>query len=120
MADVALQSVVEILVPIIRENWKLISVGKEDSAHQLQGELKCLKSLLVDAAKYRQSNSKQWKNLVKELQVIVCKAEGLIDKLMVEVKLHQEKTELMQLKDAATHHKIVRHLVEDVDNFVLF
>ncbi|KAM3327410.1 hypothetical protein P3S67_002536 [Capsicum chacoense] len=114
MADVALQFVVEILVLIIRENWKLISGGKEDSAHQLQ-ELKCLKSLLVDAAKYRQSNSKQWKNLVKELQVIVYKAEGLIDKLMVEVKLHQEKTELMQLKDAATHHKIVRHLVEDVE-----
>ncbi|PHT39462.1 hypothetical protein CQW23_23035 [Capsicum baccatum] len=113
MADVALQLAVEILVPIIKETWKLIDSGKEDSANELLGELNRLKAFLQDAAKYRQSNSEQWKNFVKEVQVMVYEAEGLIDKLMVEMKLHQKKNKFEQIVDLK-YHKTLKDLVEDI------
>ncbi|XP_070042172.1 putative late blight resistance protein homolog R1A-10 [Nicotiana tomentosiformis] len=69
MADVALQFVVDTLVPIIIENWKLIGGTKEDSAHLL-GELNRSKAFLQDAAKYRESNSEQWKYFIKEVKKI--------------------------------------------------
>uniref|UniRef100_A0A1S4B3F6 Disease resistance protein RPP13-like n=1 Tax=Nicotiana tabacum TaxID=4097 RepID=A0A1S4B3F6_TOBAC len=112
MADVALQFVVETLVPIIIENWKIIGGAKEDPA-QLLGELNRLKAFLKDAATYRQSNSEQWKYFIKEVQVMVYKAEGLIDKLLVEEKLHQEKNIIMQNLDAK-YAKKARDLAKEI------
>ncbi|XP_009757879.2 putative late blight resistance protein homolog R1A-3 [Nicotiana sylvestris] len=112
MADVALQFVVETLVPIIIENWKLIGGAKEESAHLL-GELNRLKAFLQDAAKYRQSNSEQWKYFIKEVQVMVYKAEGLIDKLLVKAKLHQEKNIIVQNLDAK-YAKTVWDLAKEI------
>ncbi|KAF3673457.1 hypothetical protein FXO37_06952 [Capsicum annuum] len=52
-------------------------------------------------------------NFVKEIQVMVYKAEGLIDKLTVEAKLHQEKNKLMQIMDIE-YHKTVGDLTVDI------
>nr|XP_009792814.1 PREDICTED: uncharacterized protein LOC104239796 isoform X2 [Nicotiana sylvestris] len=90
MADVVLKFVVENLLAIIKETWKLIGGAKEDCA-QLLEEVDSLKAFLEDAAHYRQSNSKQWKHFVNKVQVIVYKAEDLIDKLHIQAKQHQEK-----------------------------
>nr|XP_033514842.1 putative late blight resistance protein homolog R1C-3 [Nicotiana tomentosiformis] len=112
MADVALKFVVENLVPLIKETWELIGGAPEDCA-RLVDELDELKAFLDDAARYRQSNSKQWSQFVHKVQVIVYQAEGLVDKLLVQVKLHQDKNIFKQFFDA-NYAISVRELAKNI------
>lgn len=73
-------------------------------------ELDELKAFLDDAARYRQSNSKQWSQFVHKVQVIVYQA---VDKLLVQVKLHQEKNIFKQLFDA-NYAMSVRELAKNI------
>lgn len=81
---------VDNLVRLISYNWKLIT-GFKKSFEDLLEEVKRLNAFLIDNyAKNRSSNSIQWNLLVDKIRRTVCKAEDVIDKLLVQAKLDQE------------------------------
>ncbi|CAN4090452.1 unnamed protein product [Withania somnifera] len=79
---------VENLSRVISYNWKQIA-GLKKSCEDLLEQVKRLNAFLVDNAKQR-SNSTQWNVLVNKIRCTVYKAEGVIDKLLVQAYLDQE------------------------------
>ncbi|KAK4350791.1 hypothetical protein RND71_030104 [Anisodus tanguticus] len=94
MADAVVSFLVENLLQILSDNVELIR-GVDDDFKNLLEEVKSLKAFLDDAAK-AQSDSKQWEQLVKEIQKTVHKAEDAIDKFLVQSKLHREKNRVVK------------------------
>ncbi|KAJ8536724.1 hypothetical protein K7X08_035125 [Anisodus acutangulus] len=97
MADAVVNFLVENLLQILSDNVELIR-GVDDDFKNLLEEVKSLKAFLDDAAKV-QSDSKQWEQLVKEIQKTVHKAEDAIDKFLVQSKLHREKNRVGRFLD---------------------
>lgn len=89
MADAVLSFLVENLLQIISENVKLIA-GAKGELELLVEEVKTLNAFLDEAAK-TQSDNKLWKQFIKDIRITVYKAEDIIDKFLVQAKLHADK-----------------------------
>ncbi|KAJ8563017.1 hypothetical protein K7X08_031469 [Anisodus acutangulus] len=111
MADAVVSFLVENLLQILSENVELIK-GVDDEFKNLLEEVKRLKAFLDDAAKFH-SDSKQWEQLVKEIQKTVHKAEDAIDKFLVQSKLHREKNKVGRFLDVG-HLNTVRDLAKEI------
>nr|XP_009788462.1 PREDICTED: putative late blight resistance protein homolog R1B-23 [Nicotiana sylvestris] len=89
MADAVRSFFVENLLQIISENVKLIA-GTKGQLELLVEEVKTLNAFLDEAAK-TQSDNKLWKQFIKDIRITVYKAEDIIDKFLVQAKLHADK-----------------------------
>ncbi|KAH0681001.1 hypothetical protein KY284_022086 [Solanum tuberosum] len=112
MADTVVNFLVENLLQLLSENVALIK-GADDEFNNLLEEVQRLKAFLDDASKYH-SDSKQWDQLVKDIQKTVHKAEDLIDKFLVQSKQHREKGKVGRFFDKVNHIGIVRDLATEI------
>ncbi|XP_059318183.1 putative late blight resistance protein homolog R1A-3 isoform X2 [Lycium ferocissimum] len=110
MADAVVTFLLENLLQLVNEN--VLIKGVDDDFKHLLEEVKRLKAFLDDAAKY-QSESNQWKHLVEEIQRTVNRTEDIIDKFLVQAKLHKEKNKLGRFFDVS-HLATVRKLAAEI------
>ncbi|XP_055800810.1 putative late blight resistance protein homolog R1A-3 [Solanum dulcamara] len=111
MADAVVNFLVENLLQLLSENLDLIK-GVDDDFKTLLEELQRLKAFLDDAAKFH-SDSSLWDQLVKDIQKMVHKAEDVIDKFLVQAKLHREKNKVGRFFDVS-HLATVRALAAEI------
>ncbi|PHT33682.1 hypothetical protein CQW23_25482 [Capsicum baccatum] len=88
MTEVAVNSLLEKLLELGRENTELI-VGVKDDVNDLVADLQILKAFLKDASKIDGDNQ-GWKQSLKEIRNVVYKADDSVDKFLVEAKEHQD------------------------------
>ncbi|XP_060184690.1 putative late blight resistance protein homolog R1A-3 [Lycium barbarum] len=113
MADAVVNFLVENLLQLLSENIELIK-GVDDDFKNLLEEVQRLKAFLDDAAKFhRDSDSKQWDQLVKDIQKTVHKTEDVIDKFLVQSKLHRQKNRVGRIFDVG-HINTVRELAKEI------
>ncbi|XP_055800897.1 putative late blight resistance protein homolog R1B-23 [Solanum dulcamara] len=112
MADTVVNFLVENLLQLLSENVLLIK-GVDDEFNNLLEEVQRLKAFLDDASKYH-SDSKQWDQLVKDIQKTVHKAEDVIDKFLVQSKQHREKNKVGRFFDKVSHIATVRDLAAEI------
>ncbi|OIT23356.1 PREDICTED: putative late blight resistance protein homolog R1A-10 [Nicotiana attenuata] len=111
MADAVVNFLLENLLQLVTNNVKLIS-GVEKDFQNLLEEVRRLKAFLDDAAKYH-SDSSLWKQLVRDIRITVHRAEDVIDKFLVQAKLHQEKNKVKRSFDLC-HVRKVWDLAKDI------
>jgi len=112
MADTVVNFLVENLLQLLSENVALIK-GADDEFNNLLEEVQRLKAFLDDASKYH-SDSKQWDQLVKDIQKTVHKAEDVIDKFLVQSKQHREKGKVGRFFDKVSHIGIIKDLATEI------
>ncbi|KAM3328211.1 putative late blight resistance protein R1A-3 [Capsicum galapagoense] len=111
MADRVVNFFVENLLQLLSDNVELIK-GVDDDFKLLLEEVKRLKAFLDDAAKFH-SDSNQWEQLVQDIQRMVFKAEDVIDKFLVQAKLHRDKNKVGRFFDVS-HLATVRALAAEI------
>ncbi|CAN4080382.1 unnamed protein product [Withania somnifera] len=122
MADAVVNFLVENLLQLLSDNIELIR-GVDDDFKNLLEEVQRLKAFLDDAAKFH-SDSSQWELLVQEIQKTVHKAEDVIDKFLVQSKLHRDKNKVGRFFDVGHLAAVnalaaeIKGIHEKVKNFV--
>ncbi|KAH0756820.1 hypothetical protein KY290_020313 [Solanum tuberosum] len=111
MADAVVNFLVENLLQLLSENIDLIK-GVDDEFNNLLEEVQRLKAFLDDNAKFH-SDSSLWDQLVKDIQKMVHKSEDVIDKFLVQAKLHRDKNKVGRFFDVA-HMAVVRALAAEI------
>ncbi|XP_059317271.1 putative late blight resistance protein homolog R1A-3 [Lycium ferocissimum] len=111
MAETVVNFLLQNLLQVISDYTKLIEGADDDFTH-LIGEVRSLKGFLSDEANDH-SNSDNWNQLVKDIRVTVNKAEDIIDKFMVQAKLHRDKNKVARFFDA-NHKMKVASLAKDI------
>ncbi|KAH0680997.1 hypothetical protein KY284_022082 [Solanum tuberosum] len=111
MADAVVNFLVENLLQLLSENIDLIK-GVDDEFKNLLEEVQRLKAFLDDAAKFH-SESSLWDQLVKEIQKMVHKSEDVIDKFLIQSKLHRDKNKVGRFFDLG-HMAVVRALAAEI------
>ncbi|XP_015073408.1 putative late blight resistance protein homolog R1A-3 [Solanum pennellii] len=112
MADAVVNFLVENLLQLLQENIIDLIKGVEDEFKNLLEEVQRLKGFLDDAAKFH-SESSLWDQLVKDIQKMVHKSEDVIDKFLVQAKLHRDKNKVGRFFDMG-HLAVVRDLAADI------
>lgn len=112
MADAVVNFLVENLLQLLQENIIDLIKGVEDEFKNLLEEVQRLKGFLDDAAKFH-SESSLWDQLVKDIQKMVHKSEDVIDKFLVQAKLHRDKNKVGRFFDMG-HLAVVRALAADI------
>ncbi|XP_049389739.1 disease resistance protein RPP13-like [Solanum stenotomum] len=110
MADAVMNLLVESLCELITEKVRLIKGAKEELDNLLQ-EITILKAFLEDNAQ-QDSNSNLWKNFVKNIRIQAHKADDVIDKFLLEAKLHQEKNIWKKTFGLCGHTRRVSNLAQ--------
>ncbi|MCD7470257.1 hypothetical protein HAX54_009981 [Datura stramonium] len=113
MEDLNLKSVALSMARKIMENWELIT-GVWEDAEDLSTEVDHLKAFLDDAGKWEQSNSEQWKQFVKEIQLIVYQADDTIDKLLLKHELEKKKNIVKRCLSAPHYGKNLKDFAVDI------
>ncbi|CAN4090236.1 unnamed protein product [Withania somnifera] len=104
MADAAVNLLVENLLQLLSDNIELIR-GVDDDFKNLLEEVQRLKAFFDDASKFHSDRS-QWELLVQEIQKKVHKAEDVIDKFLVQSKLHQDENKVGRFFDLRSVKKL--------------
>ncbi|XP_059308722.1 putative late blight resistance protein homolog R1B-16 [Lycium ferocissimum] len=111
MAETVVSFLLENLLQLLSENVELIK-GVGNEFKNLLEEVERLRAFLDDAAQYH-SDSNLWDQLGKDIQKTVHKAEDVIDKFLVQSKLHREKNKLERIFDVG-HLNTVRELAKEI------
>ncbi|PHU02043.1 hypothetical protein BC332_27294 [Capsicum chinense] len=88
MTEVAVNSLLENLLELARENVDLI-VGVQDDVKALTVELQILKAFLQDVSKINR-DTQSWKLTMKDIRNVVYKAEDSINKFLGRAKQHRD------------------------------
>ncbi|WMV22754.1 hypothetical protein MTR67_016139 [Solanum verrucosum] len=110
MADAVMTLLVESLCQLITEKVKLIGGAKDELDNLLQ-EINTLKAFLQDNDQ-QESNSNLWKTFVKNIRTQAHKADDVIDKFVLEAKLHEEKNIWKKTLSFGRHIKRVNNLAK--------
>ncbi|XP_049389776.1 probable disease resistance protein RF45 [Solanum stenotomum] len=111
MANEALKFFVENLLQLLSENVVLIK-GVEDEFKNLLEEVQRLKAFVDDGAKFHSDNI-VWDQLVKDIQKMIHKAEDVIDKFLVQAKLHREEKKVGRFFDVS-RLKTITSLADEI------
>uniref|UniRef100_M1BFI1 NRC1 n=1 Tax=Solanum tuberosum TaxID=4113 RepID=M1BFI1_SOLTU len=111
MANEALNFFVENLLQLLSENVVLIK-GVEDEFKNLLDQVQSLKAFVDDAAKFHRDSS-VWDELVKDIQKMIYKAEDVIDKFIVQAKLHTEEKKVKSFRSLADEIKGISEKVKE-------
>ncbi|KAH0678897.1 hypothetical protein KY284_019982 [Solanum tuberosum] len=103
---------VDNVLHLLSENVLLIKAGDVEFSNLLK-EVRRLKQFVDDAWKYH-SESKQWDELVRDIQLTLFKAEDAIDEFMIQSKLNREKNKIGRVFDKVSHISNVRALVAEI------
>ncbi|WMV22753.1 hypothetical protein MTR67_016138 [Solanum verrucosum] len=111
MTDAGVNFLVGNLLDLLSGNIDLIR-GVDDEFKNLLEEVQRLKAFLDDDAKFH-SESSLWDQLVKEIQKMVHKSEDVIDKFLIQSKLHRDKNKVGRFFDVG-HMAVVRDLAANI------
>ncbi|XP_049389735.1 putative late blight resistance protein homolog R1B-23 isoform X2 [Solanum stenotomum] len=111
MTDAGVNFLVGNLLDLLSGNIDLIR-GVDDEFKNLLEEVQRLKAFLDDDAKFH-SESSLWDQLVKEIQKMVHKSEDVIDKFLIQSKLHRDKNKVGRFFDVG-HMAVVRDLAAEI------
>lgn len=114
MADTLVNFLVENLLQLVTENVKLIAGAKGELDNLLE-DVRSLNAFLSDAA-VEESNSSLWKDFVRKIRIQVHKAEDVVEKFLVQAKLHEEKNAAEKVFYIFGHTKRVRNLAKDIND----
>ncbi|KAG5568623.1 hypothetical protein H5410_064363, partial [Solanum commersonii] len=103
---------VESLFQLITDKIELIGGAKDELDNLLQ-EINTLKAFLQDNDQ-QESNSNLWKIFVKIIRTQAHKADDVIDKFVLEAKLHEEKNLWEKALDWRRHIKRVNNLAKGI------
>ncbi|KAG5610046.1 hypothetical protein H5410_021327 [Solanum commersonii] len=103
---------VDNVLQLLSENVSLIKAGDVEFNNLLK-EVRCLKEFVDDAWKYH-SDSKQWDELVRDIQLTLFKAEDAIDEFVIQSKLNREKNKIGTVFGKVSHISNVRALVAEI------
>uniref|UniRef100_M1ABV7 NRC1 n=1 Tax=Solanum tuberosum TaxID=4113 RepID=M1ABV7_SOLTU len=112
MADAVMTLLVESLCQLITEKVKLIGGAKDELDNLLQ-VINTLKAFLQDNDQ-QESNSNSWKTFVKNIRTQAHKADDVIDKFVLEAKLHEEKNIWKKTLSFGRHIKRVNNLAKGI------
>ncbi|KAG5608198.1 hypothetical protein H5410_019479 [Solanum commersonii] len=112
MADAVMNLLVESLFQLITDKIEVIGGAKDELDNLLQ-EINTLKAFLQDNDQ-QESNSNLWKIFVKIIRTQAHKADDVIDKFVLEAKLHEEKNLWEKALDWRRHIKRVHNLAKGI------